>query len=81
MYLIELKCTIKVYFRYTLNILHLKIDIIQRSYFLIVIVKYILGTILRNVHCVIKTYSNQNVIIIVYQKLMSINMLMDFKYV
>ncbi len=44
------------YFRYTLNIMHLKTDIIQRSYnpYLCVILNHILGILLRNVHCAIK---------------------------
>ncbi len=38
---------LQAYFRYTLNILHLKNDIIQGLYN----IKNILSSILRNVHC------------------------------
>ncbi len=43
----------KVYFRYTLNILHLKTDIIQKiiQSSSVETLKHMLGLMLRNVHC------------------------------
>ncbi len=56
---------LQVYWRYTLNILHLKTDIITKiiQTSSIVILKHILGLILRNVHCaqVIKLYISNKI--------------------